>query len=571
MPSASVPSAAGGPGSGPPGAAARPRAALHRLYRRDLPHYPATGPRMGYLAIVVAVTVVLYYELYVVFAVAASLIHHFGMTFTDFVWLAVIGAGVGAFASLLAGLADRWGRANMVVYGLLAVAALSTFGLPNAGSKAVFFVLFALLSFVEGVVLVATPALVRDFSPQLGRASAMAYWTMGPVLGSLITTAVTSSTLHGSEWQDQLRYSGLAGFGLFLVALVALRELSPALRDQIMVSLRDRALVEARARGLDPEAVRRGEWRQMMRLDVLGPVLGVGLYLLLYFSAVGNFVVYFATVFGYSERRTNGLMNWYWVADAIALLVAGVLSDVLRVRKPFMMVGAAGSIVMTVLFALRATEPATGYYTFVLLLVLFSAFQAIGYAPWMAAYTETVERHNPAGTAVGLAIWGWILRIVVAVSSAVVPVVVTSATPLMDHGPQVAEAQRRAGPALDVIRAHPEIFAELDRYPPGSVPPELAARALREVGPGGLATVQKARPELAVLKKYGPEVRDAAADAPGQWQTWWWVCLAGQVLFVPLVLPMKGRWSPKRAREDVARHEAAVQRELAALAAERRD
>ena len=79
-----------------------------------------------------------------------------------------------------------------------------------------------------------------------------------------------------------------------------------------MVTLRDRALVEARAKGIDPEATRRGEWRQMLRLDVLGSALAISLYLLLYFAAVGNFVVYFATTFGYTEQRANALANWYW-------------------------------------------------------------------------------------------------------------------------------------------------------------------------------------------------------------------------------------------------------------------
>ena len=56
-------------------------------------------------------------------------------------------------------------------------------------------VLFAVLSFVEGIVLVATPALIRDFSPQVGRGIAMGFWTLGPVLGSLVVTEVSSNTL----------------------------------------------------------------------------------------------------------------------------------------------------------------------------------------------------------------------------------------------------------------------------------------------------------------------------------------------------------------------------------------
>ncbi|MFG1807097.1 MFS transporter [Streptomyces sp. NPDC049040] len=550
---------------GPQATGGDTRTVLQRLYRRDLAAYPATGPRMAYLAIVVVTTVVLYYMLYIQYAVATSIITHFDMTYRYFVWVSVIGNAVGAFASLVAGLADRWGRANMVVYGLLIASLLVFFGLPNAGGKATYLVLFALVSIVEGIVLVATPALIRDFSPQLGRATAMGAWTMGPVVGSLVVTTVTSQTLDTSSWQDELRYSAIAGLVVFVIAIFALRELSPGLRDQIMVTLRDRALVEARAKGIDPQAARRGEWRQMLRLDIAGSGLAIALFLLLYFAAVGNFVVYFATTYGYSEQRANAVANWYWAANAIALVVVGLLSDRLKVRKPFMIIGAVGSIVMTAIFATRATHPTTDYYTFAWLFVGIGVFSGVAYGPWMAGFTETVEKHNPAATATGLAVWGWTIRIVVAVSSALIPVLVTSVTPLVDHGPQVTAAQAQAAPALAIVGAHPDIFAELGKFPPGKAPADVMARAVQEVGPADLATVQKAQPQLAVLQKYGTKVQKAAHDGPGQWRTWWWICVGGQVLFLPFVFLMAGRWSPSRAREDAALHQAAVDRELASL------
>ncbi|WP_435129663.1 MFS transporter [Actinacidiphila sp. bgisy144] len=553
--------------AGRPGAPGAP-GALARLYRRDLPGYPPTARRLGCLAIVVLTTVVLYYMLYVQYAVATSIITHFGMTYRYFVWVSVVGNAVGAFASLLAGLADRWGRANMVVYGLLAASALVFFGLPHAGGKTAYLLLFALVSLVEGVVLVATPALIRDFSPQLGRATAMGSWTMGPVVGSLVVTMVTSHTLDSSSWQDELRYSAIAGFAVFAVALVALRELAPAVRDQVMVSLRDRALVEARAKGVAP-AARRGEWRRVLRPDVAGSALAIALFLLLYYAAVGNFVVYFATTFGYGEQRANALANWYWAANAIALVAVGLLSDRLRVRKPFMVAGALGSIVCTALFATRATHPDTGYSTFAWLFVGIGVFSGIAYGPWMAGFTETVEKRDPAATAAGLAVWGWTVRVVVAVSTAFIPVLVTSVTPLVEHGPQVSAASRSAAPALAIVQRHPRLFAELGRYPAGKAPAALTAQAVQEVGPADLAVVARAKPQLAVLDAYGARVKKASADGPGQWRDWWWICVGGQVLFLPFVFVMTGRWRPKRAREDAEAHERAVARELAALAAER--
>ena len=70
---------------------------------------------MTYLAITVLATVVLYYELYVQGSVVDEDHPHYGISFTQFVLVLVVGNAVGAFASLFAGLADRWGRANLVV------------------------------------------------------------------------------------------------------------------------------------------------------------------------------------------------------------------------------------------------------------------------------------------------------------------------------------------------------------------------------------------------------------------------------------------------------------------------
>jgi ACS family D-galactonate transporter-like MFS transporter len=71
--------------------------------------------------------------------------------------------------------------------------------------------------------------------------------------------------------------------------------------------------------------------------------------------------------------------------------------------------------------------------------------------------------------------------------------------------------------------------------------------------------------QLAYLRVHGPAVAAAAKDGPRQWQSWWWVCVAAQVLFVPFVFLMAGRWSPASAHRDSLAHEAAVTRELAAM------
>jgi hypothetical protein len=67
---------------------------------------------------------------------------------------------------------------------------------------------------------------------------------------------------------------------------------------------------------------------------------------------------------------------------------------------------------------------------------------AIAYTPWMAAFTETIERRNPALTATGLAIWGWILRLVVCASFLVLPYVVSSANTLVNAAAVLEQAKQ---------------------------------------------------------------------------------------------------------------------------------
>ncbi|HWC84358.1 MAG TPA: MFS transporter [Pseudonocardiaceae bacterium] len=545
------------------------------LLGRQLNHYPAPVQRIACLAIVVLATIVLYYELYLPSAVSPSIIAQYNMSFTTYVYIVAIGNAIGAFSSLLAGLADRWGRANLVVYGLLVTALLILFGLPNAGNSLAFGMLFAAVAFVEGIILVATPALVRDFSPQLGRASAMGFWTLGPVVGSLVLSEVTSNTISSlPAWQDQFTICGIVGLVTFVIALFGLRELSPQLRDQLMVSMRDRALIEARAKGIDIAAGLRRPWRQMLRLDIIGSAFAVSVFLIIYYTAVGFFTVYFTTLFGYSLSQANGLGNWFWAFDALMLLVVGVVSDRVRVRKPFMVIGGIGAIVMTYVFATRTDQPHTSYTTFVVIISVLAVFLGIAYAPWMASFTETVEKHNPALTATGLAVWGWILRVVVAVSIALMPLVVSSMTPLVEHGSQVQALSTRYAAQLKTLAAiDPATQAALAANP---ADPAAGAKAVGEIATAGhisatdaVAALKAAAAvpaaDLAVLKEQGPAVESAAAATPGQWKNWWWVCIGGEVVFLPLILVMAGRWSPKRARKDADEHEAEVARELAAL------
>jgi MFS transporter, ACS family, D-galactonate transporter len=657
------------------------RGGLSWMWHRQLDSYPDTGVRIMYLAITVLATVTLYYELYVGGSVSTLILANLNMTFTFFVVTLAFGALIGAFGSLFAGLGDRYGRANMVVFGLLAVGLVVTFALPNATNKWTFTIFSFVVGFVEGMCLVATPALIRDFSPQVGRGTAMGFWTSGPVLGSLVVAVVGSATIpaivHNDRfWTHEYLIAGVVGLVVFLVSFVGLRELSPRLRDQLMVTLRDRALIEARAKGLSDADIAnalRHPFRQLLKVDVVVSSFAISIFLLIYYTAVGFAVIYLTTVFGFSVKDANGLGNWNWGFNVLAVILIGFISDLFRVRKPFMVIGGVAAAIMTVVFLLQFGHHPS-YYTMAAILAVLSFCLGIAYVPWMASFTETVEARNPALIATGLAIWGWIIRIVVFVSYLIIPLIITSVTPLVTYGTQVATyaatykteiafatthpavvaaAQKtppsviatagkippsvlataktdatqlanavKFAPELAVIKANPALFTKLAAYSnPAKIPPALTAQAVKAAGGGakglGILTtiaankpailgVIAAAPALATvapyatdlktiapysanltlmapysaqltalskvppgvfpyLKAHATAVTTAAAQAPSQWRTWWWVCFGGMIFFLASIPLLKGRWRTRDAKRDEAEHEAMVQAELAKL------
>ena len=483
------------------------------LWKRQLDAYPDTTARVVFLAITVLATVTLYYELYVGGAVATLLLTNLHMSFTFYVVTLAFGNLIGAFGSVFAGLTDRFGRANLVVFGLLFTGVFVAFILPAATDKWTFTIEGFVVAVVEGICLVATPALIRDFSPQVGRATAMGFWTSGPVLGSLIVAVVGSATIPAIVsdprfWTHEYRICGIAGLVVFVIAFLGLRELSPRLRDQLMVTMRDRVLIEARAKGMseqDIEAALRHPFRQLLKADIIVSAFAVAVMLLVYYTAVAFSVIYLNSVFGFSIKNANGLGNWNWGFNAIGVILIGFISDRFRVRKPFMVIGGVLAAVMLVVYLEQAGHH-PGYYTLAGILAALALGLGIAYTPWMASYTETVEARNPALTATGLAIWGWIIRVVVFASFLLIPVVINSVTPLVNYGATVSTYATQYKTQLAFATAHPDVVATAQK-----IPPNVIATA-QKIPPSVLATAKADSVQLANAQKFAPELRVIQAN-----------------------------------------------------------
>lgn len=475
---------------------------------RQLHSYPNDRARLGYLALTVLITIALYFMAYCGGSVSTLLLVNLHITFLFFVVMTAIGNVIGAFGSFFAGITDRIGRAQTVVVGVTAASLMTALALPHAPNRWVFAVEALIVGNIEGIVLVATPALIRDFSPQLGRARAMGFWTLGPVVGSLIVSVVGTLTIHGTPgprfWGHEYVIAGSTGLVVSVLAFVFLRELAPELRDQLMVTDADKALLEARARGIDVEASLRHPFRQMIRPDVVISGFAVSVLLLAYYTAVGFGTIIFETVFGFSLHQANGLGNWTWGMNALTVVLVGVISDRFLVRKPFMVAGAVIAAAAAVVF-ISTLGHHPGYAELAVIVSVLSFGLGVAYTPWMASFTETVEAHNPALAATGLAVWGLTLRVVVFVAFIVLPAIITTVTPLVNFG----LATNGYTSELNFAAAHPALIAQVSN--PGNAAQLSALGSLAKADPTEMAAVQANSSSLAVLAQYTPEVTAIAS------------------------------------------------------------
>jgi hypothetical protein len=328
---------------------------------------------------------------------------------------------------------------------------------------------------------------------------------------------VATRTLpHLGAWQDQFNISGVVCLGVVVISFFCLRELAPRIRDQLMVSEADRVLVEARAMGVDIEAATAHPIRTMLKIDLVASSLGIALFLLFYYASVSVLTIYWVVIFNRDTPDADGINVWYAAVLSVALVVFGVISDRLRVRKPLMLIGAVGSIVMMIVLILQINHPHTGYYSNVIVIVLLATAIGCAYCPWMAGYTEQVESHNPALAASGLAIWGWILRIVVAASFLVLPHVVTTATTLVDN--YFAGTELQAFQSAQPYAPSLTPGAKAPVVAPSSVIAQLVA--IHEPGTNALAQILRDYPKthpisLKELQAFGAAQPYVPSTAPG--------------------------------------------------------
>ncbi len=231
--------------------------------------------------------------------------------------------------------------------------------------------------------------------------------------------------------------------------------------------------------------------------------------------------------------------------------------------------------------------------------VLLAAGLSLTYAPWMAGYTEMVEAKNPALVGTGLALWGWTLRLIVGLSFIFLPLVINSVNPVVDNLVYAQTPPTGSAPfnVQQFQLEHRQLVAfataNSSWLKPLSEPKNAPVVAAAHYNPtaANLAALQHAvgaavvakvlanlsevngpvwtyRTQLAYLSAHQSHLEsllNGVAKSPRQWQHWFWVCVAGMVLFIPTIWLNRGRWSPAKARQDETRHRDDVAQELREL------
>ena len=386
--------------------------ATKSFWKREFEHYPNSGQRLAMLVLAIIATIALYYQSALLGAVFPLMITSLGISLQAFTYVVIVLVVLGALASLFGNFADRFGRVRFVIGGLL-FASLITLATSFAPNAVTFYILYCLLGFVEGVILVASPALVRDFSPRVGRATALGFWTIGGTGGNVIAPFVFSLTFPlFHTWQSQFVIAAIVGLIVTALCFFFLRDLSPQLRAQVIDTARESEAIDAHAKDVDVDAAMRNPWRQVLRPRIVFSVIGFSVSLIIYFAAQNYFPTYLNLVLKFPLAEADGLVSFFFFMSIAFAILAGIASDLTLVRKPFLLAGAIIAIVGVVLFiAQMGQTPNVLLMGAVLLLI--TAGISIYNVPWLAAYTETIEDINPGLVGTGMALYGFFIRVVV--------------------------------------------------------------------------------------------------------------------------------------------------------------
>ena len=374
------------------------------FYIRELNEYPVGGRRIFLLAVAVVATMIASYEAQIapVLPLIMQEIHMDTQTYGYVIMATVVFSALGAVA--FAPICDKYGRTSVLVPALFGTA-ICVFAMALVvHSVTSLFIVRAILAFIEGAVVAASAGLVRDFSPRMGRAAAYAFWTFGPVGSNFLAAFIAGATLayFNDRWESQFYIAGVISIIVAFFVMFNVADLAPEVRHRIMHS-EDSSVQDAHAGEKHGMMDAAKHWR------VWWMTLGITFFLMLYFVVQQFGPLILVKEYGFKADEAASLSKYFWLLNLLTLVIAGVVSDRLQLRKVVSFVGTLLTIPVAVIWiSLAGTHPSTT--TMIILMSLLGGSFGIAYCPWMAWFSEALEDISTHIQASGWALWTFVTR-----------------------------------------------------------------------------------------------------------------------------------------------------------------
>jgi MFS family permease len=309
----------------------------------------------------------------------------------------VAGLLAAALSLWAANLADRHSRVRLLLWGM-AIAIVLMFclsGVPD-NAPAAFIVLFLLVSWTEAFAVVTVSALLRDFSPRTGRGFGVGLVTVGTISGNWGSAFLAGHFLDDAgTWQNMFRVFAFVCVGLWLIIWLFAREPSAGIRAQVIPSMKDVATLEANARQLETGTISNGAFWDFIRADLRLWLLalGQGFFLIGYITFVSYGPLLTELGFGQSPQDASSITSWVFLSIIVFLIVGGLVSDRLRIRKSmafaFTLLSGAALIGLGISVGkVHSTGTIIGIY------IVVGAMLAMMWSPTNALFSETAEDIN---------------------------------------------------------------------------------------------------------------------------------------------------------------------------------
>jgi MFS family permease len=386
---------------------------------RVLNEYPRGAHRWTLLLLTVLAVILASYEFQLapILSLLLPYLHLSKVGYGYFVSFAVLISAISAFVG--GPLADRYGRVVIIDGCLAAVTMLVFANLFIVGIKS-FIVVRTVMGIVAGLMAGAGAALVRDMSPRLSRALAFGLLTIGPVGSNYLANFIAGVTLPiYHTWQSQMWIMGFLGIAMYIPIFLFLKDLSPELRLRIYQS--EIASIEAEGRRLPaaaelPSSARDAFAALLKHFEPWLMVLPFTVSLSLYIAIQAFGPLMFTESFHYTPAAAAAMCAYFWLGNMGALIVTGLISDRLQIRKPIAILGAMLTAALLIWWIPTFGE-ALPRHTMTIVATVLGCFLAITSVPWAAQYSEALEEISPALQATGWAFYGLALRAWLAISA----------------------------------------------------------------------------------------------------------------------------------------------------------